>query len=141
LPYYPNNTYKVTKIFLESAYIWYGYSNTTIAKKVGIDDIKDLNGSTVLIMNGTIRNDYRAQELIQWSQEGDGSCYIGLDAYLYDAQGNLPNVIQRGNPFRGAYEISLRGGEEANYNMVFITNMTVAYYEIYVSYMRPIPQF
>ncbi len=138
LPYYPNNTYKVTKIFLESAYTWYGYSNTSIAKKLGI---KDLDSSTVLVINGTIRNDYSAQEIIQWSQEGAPSCYIGLDAYLYDAQGNLLNVVARGNPFRGAYEISFRGGEEANYNMVFITNSTVAYFEIYVSYMRPMPQF
>jgi hypothetical protein len=138
LPYYPNNTYKVNKIFLESSHNWIGYSNSTIAKKLGI---KDPNGSNVLIINGTIRNDYSAQEIIQWSQEGAGSVYIGLDAYLYDAQGNLLNVVERGNPFRGAYEISFRGGEETNYNMVFITNSTVAYYEIYVSYMRPIPQF
>ena len=138
LPYYPNNTYKLTKIFLESATPWYGYPNSTIASKVGI---KVPNGASVLIINGTIRNDYTAQEILQWSQEGVGDCYIGLDAYLYNKQGNLISVIERGNPFRGCYEVSLKGGQTASYNMVFITNTEVAYFEIYVSYLRPIPQF
>jgi hypothetical protein len=142
LPYYPNNTYKITKIFLESATPWIGYANSTIAVKVGV---KVPDGSSVLIINGTIRNDYTSQEIIQWSQEGVSDCYIGLDAYLYNKQGNLISVIERGNPLRGSFEVSLRGGEAASYNMVFITNSdvanNVAYYEIYVSYLRPIPQF
>src|SRR3990170_4645251 len=72
-PYFPNNTYKITKIFLESATPWYGYSNSSIAAKVGINVPE---GTSVLIINGTIRNDYTAEEILQWSQEGVGDCYI-----------------------------------------------------------------
>jgi hypothetical protein len=136
-PYYPNGTYKTTKIYLELAQPWYGYANSTIAAKVGI---KDVDGASVIIINGTVRNDYSAQDILQWSQEGVSECYIGLDAYLYDHQGNLINVIERGNPFRGGYETSLQSGEKAFFNMVFITNASVAYFEIYVSYMNPRPQ-
>ena len=138
-PYFPNSTYKITKIFLESATPWIGYSNSSIAVKVGINVPQ---GTSVLIVNGTIRNDYTAEEILQWSQEGVGDCYIGLDAYLYNKQGNLVSIIERGNPFRGCYEVSLKGGETASYNMVFVANSDdVAYFEIYVSYLRPIPQF
>ena len=138
-PYFPNNTYKTTKIFLESATPWSGYSNSSIAATVGIDVPKDLS---LLIINGTIRNDYTAEEILGWSQDGGGDCYIGLDVYLYNKQGNLVSIIERGNPLRGCYEVSLKGGETAIFNMVFVTpNTDIAFFEIYVSYLRPIAQF
>jgi hypothetical protein len=137
-PYYPNNTDKSTKIFLESATLWYD-KNSSITSDLGYDLPK---GSSALVINGTIRNDYTREQIVRWTQAGKDSCYIGLDLYVYEKQGNVVSIIERGNPLRGCFELSLRGSESASFNMIFDTqSRNFAYYEIYVEYLDPAPQF
>jgi hypothetical protein len=110
-PFLSNNSYKITKVFLENATLW----------------------------NGTIRNDYATEEIIKLSKDGKSECYIGLDIYLYDNQGNVVNTLNRGNPFRGCYEVSLINAQEAGFTVDFAASTQVASFEIYVSYLDPIP--
>jgi hypothetical protein len=136
-PYYPNNTYKLTKIFLESATLWYD-TNSSVTKDLGYQIPK---GSSAFVINGTIRNDYTLEQIVQWTQAGKDSCYIGLDLYVYDKQGSLVSIIERGNPLRGCFELPLRGGESAPFNMLFdVPTKNFASYEIYVEYLDPTPQ-
>lgn len=131
-PYYPNNTYKITKIFLESANLWYDYSNVSFTNDDGYDSFR---GVPAVIINATIRNDYSVEEIIQFSQEGISSCTIGIDVLMYDEQGNIVGTLHQGNPFRGSRELSLKSGEKASVDMIFATpNRNINDFQIYVSY-------
>ncbi len=139
-PYYPNNTEKETRIYLKDATVWNGSSDSEIAKDVGY---KVPEGTSIFIINGTIQNDYSTEQIIKSSQGRLDTCFLGLDLYVYDSQGNLLPLFERGNPLRGTYEIGLKGGENAYFNMIFdtpSTSKTFAYFEIYVEFIDPIPQ-
>jgi hypothetical protein len=132
-PFLSNNSYKITKVFLENATLWNGSSNSISGPNVFI------NLTNPCFVNGTIRNDYTTQEIIELSKDGKSECYIGLDIYLYDNQGNMVNTLNRGNPFRGCYEVSLMNAQEASFTVDFAASTQVASFEIYVSYLDPIP--
>jgi hypothetical protein len=132
-PYFPNNSNKITKIFLESATLSYDYSNVSFTSDSGYDAHE---GVPAVVINATIRNDYTVEEIIQFSQVGISDCVVGIDVYLYDNQGDFVGTIHRGDPFRGCYVWSLKSGEAVTVNMVFATpNRNIDYFEIYVSYL------
>jgi len=137
-PNFPNNSYKITKIFLEKATLWYGYSNEKLDAEIEFDIPE---GMSFFMVNGTIRNDYSGSEIVSLAKEGVNSCTIGLDIILYDDQGNFVSTINRGNPFRGCYQVSLISGEEANFKAAFAVPENVAYFEIYIRYLEPLPLF
>ena len=131
-PYFPDNSNKVTKIFLKSAALRYDYSNVSFTADSGYDAYR---GVHAIVINATIRNDYNVEEIIQSSQ-GISDCVVGIDVYMYDEQGNFVGTLHRGDPFRGCYEFSLKSGETASVDMVFATpNRDIDYFEIYVSYL------
>jgi hypothetical protein len=139
-PYFLNTTEKETRIYLKNATMWYGTPDSAIAKNVGY---KVPDGTSVFIINGTIQNDYTTEQIIESSQGRLDTCFIGLDLYVYYSQGNSLPLFERGNPLRGTYEIGLKGGENAYFNMIFdtpSTSKTFAYFEIYVAFIDPIPQ-
>lgn len=132
-PYFPNNSYKLTKIFLESATLKYDYSNVSFTTESGYDDYM---GVHAVVITATVRNDYKVEEIIQSSQEGISDCLVGIDVYLYDEEGDVVGTLHRGNPFRGCYELSLKSGEIVSIDMVFATpNRNINYFEIYVSWL------
>ena len=132
-PYFPDNSNKITKIFLESAALSYDYSNVSFTSDSGYDSYE---GVPAVVINATIRNDYTVEEIIQFSQVGFSDCVVGIDVYMYDDQGDFVGTIQRGDPFRGYYTLSLKSGETVSVNMVFATpNRDIDYFEIYVSYL------
>ncbi len=138
-PNFPNNSYKITKIFLEKATLWRDSPDGSLAIDEGFPVP---TGMTFFVVNGTIRNDYSPAEIIALSKEGLSKCTIGLDIYLYDVEGNFINTIHRGNPFRGCYEVSLRGSEKANFEAVFAApEENIAYIEIFVRFLNPLPLF
>ncbi len=137
-PNFPNNSYKITKIFLETAALWYGYSNEKLDADIEFD-VPD--GMSFFMVNGTIRNDYTGSEIVALAKEGVSSCTIGLEIILYDYQGNFISTLNRGNPFRGCYQISLISGEESNFKAAFAVPENVASFEIYVRYLDPLPLF
>ena len=136
-PYFPDNEYKVTKIFLENATL---YDFTTASSK--IDFNSELPEDYYLFFaNGSIINEYSSEEITKSSKEGNSYCLIGLDIYLYDAEGNEINTIHSGNPFRGCYQSSLRSGERGIFKVAFITSVPAEKFEIYINYLDPLPQF
>ena len=140
-PFYPNNAYKTTRIFLIKAVL----ENYDFSSKSGSEDDIGFtvpDGTNLFTVNGTIRNDYNEQEILRLSQEGVSTCRIGLDIYLYDSQGNFVNTLNRGNPFRGCSELNLRSGEESRFFVAFMpADNDIVYFKIYVSYLDPIPLF
>lgn len=137
-PFYPNNSYKITKIYLESAAVWSGFSSTGSTA----DSFTNPNGTSVFTVNGTVRNDYTAEEILKLSKEGVSTCIVGLDIYLFDKQGNFVNTLSRGNNFRGYYELNLKGGEEANFDVAFaVPSKDIASFAVYVNFLDPEPLF
>ena len=133
LPQFPDNSNKVTKIFLESATLRYDYSNVSFTSDSGYESYE---GVPAVVINATIRNDYTVEEIIQFSQVGFSDCVVGIDVYMYDNQGDFVGTIQRGDPFRGYCTLSMKSGEIVSVNMVFATpNRDIDHFEIYVSYL------
>jgi hypothetical protein len=138
-PHFSSNTYITTKIFLEKANLWDIDASSSSVTEVGIAPPE---GMSLFMVNGTIRNDYSTEEILRYSKEGNTHCLVGLDVYLYDNQENFVNTLNRGNPLRGSYELDLRGGEVANFNVVFATpNVTITAFEVYVTFLEPMPLF
>ncbi len=136
-PNYVNNSYKVTRIFLKNATA-YIYADT---KSVDIDFTAP-DSMFLYIVNGTIRNDYSTTEIIKLSDDGLSTCTIGIDIYLYDAQGNFINTLNRGNTLRGCSELTIRAHENADFETAFVSSIeNVAYFEVYVSYFDPLLLF
>ncbi|MCW4010187.1 MAG: DUF3426 domain-containing protein [Candidatus Bathyarchaeota archaeon] len=135
-PYFPDSTYKTTKVFLENATLW---SNATLEENAAFSVPEN---NSLFVVNGTIRNDYSVSEIIELSKEGQPYCSIGLDIYLYDSQGNLVNTLNQGNPFRGCCVLTMISGEESNFKVAFASpSSEVACFEVYVSYLDPMPLF
>lgn len=131
-PYFPNSTNKQTKIYLESATLWYDYSNISFTADSSYDNYE---GVPAVIINATIRNDYSVEEIIQFSQEGISDCRFAIDVYLYDEEGTIVPTLHQGN-LRGCKELSLKSGETVSVDMVFATpNRNIDHFEIYVSYL------
>lgn len=138
-PTFPNNDYKITKIFLEKATLWYGYSNAKLDADIEFDVPE---GMYFFMVNGTIRNDYTASEIVASANEGVNTCTIGLDILLYDEQGNFISTLNLGNPFRGVYQVTLTSGEVVDFKVTFaVPEKNVAFFEIYIRYLDPIPLF
>ena len=137
-PYFPNSTYKTTKVFLENATVW--DNSTSDSENV---DLSVPENHSLYFVNGTIRNDYSTQQIIQHSKEGKPYCSIGLDIYLYDSQGDFVNTLNQGNPFRGCCVLTMINGEEANFNVAFAVpdSEVVVSFETFVSYLDPMPLF
>ncbi|NLE05627.1 MAG: hypothetical protein GX638_12615 [Crenarchaeota archaeon] len=138
LPNYPNNNQKITKVYLSNStcYCYPEGSSISGAEFIVPDNM------FLYVVNGTIRNDYAAEEILRLSEEGNNKCIIGLDVFLYDNQGNFINTINRGNPFRGSCELTLQAKSEMIFNTFFIGAVEeVAYFEIYVSYLNPLSLF
>jgi hypothetical protein len=132
-PYFPDNSDKVTKFFLESATLWYDYSNVSFTSDSGYDERE---GVPAAIVNATIRNDYAVEEVIQFSQVGSTNCIVGVDVYMYDKEGDFVATLHQGDPFRG-YTLSMKSGEVTSVNMVFATpNRNIDHFEVYVSYLQ-----
>lgn len=132
-PYFPNNSNKLTKIFLESATLRYDYSNVSFTADSGYDYYR---GVPAVVINATVRNDYTVEEIIQSSQQGISDCTVGIDVYMYDKQGNFVGTLHRGDPVHGCYTFSLKSGETASVDLVFATpNRNIDCFEIYVSYL------
>ena len=132
-PHFPNNSNKLTKIYLESSTLRYDYSNVSFTADSGYDDYM---GVPAVVITATVRNDYKVEEIIQLSQEGISDCLVGIDVYMYDEEGDVVGTLHRGNPFRGCYELSLKSGEIVSIDMVFATpNRNINYFEIYVSWL------
>jgi hypothetical protein len=133
-PQFPDNSNKLTKIFLESATLRYDYSNVSFTSDSGYAKHE---GVPAVVINATIRNDYTVEEIIQFSHVGVSDCVIGIDVYMYDNEGNFVGTINQGDPFRGCYTLSMKSGETVSVNMVFATpNRNISYFEIYVSYLQ-----
>ncbi len=140
-PFYPDNAYKTTKIYLTNASCYEGSSLTNEA-------LKDLNFNVgadayLVLVNGTIRNDYTTEEIIALSHEGVSDIVVGLDIYLYDEQGNFVNAVTRGNPMRGCIELSMRSGDTTDFEVAFAVSgkLNVTRFDVYVSYLDPFPLF
>ena len=136
-PSFVNNTYKITKVFLVKADA-YIYADTSPADI----DFDVPQGMFLYIVNGTIRNDYSATEIIRLSSDGLNKCIIGIDIYLYDAQGGFINTLNRGNPLRGCSELTMRAQETSDFETVFVSSIeNVDHFEVYVSYLDPMPLY
>lgn len=140
-PHFPNNN-RQTKIFLESATLWKDYSNVSF----GFDrSYYAFEGVPAVVVNATIRNEYSAEEIIEFSREGISDCSVGIDVYMYDEQGDAVGTVHSGDPFRGCCEMNLKSGESTSVNMVFVTEKMfvtenrIDHFKIYVSYLSPIP--
>ncbi len=137
-PYFPKNSNRITKIFLEKAALSYDYSNVSFKADSGYDTFK---GVPAVVVNATIRNDYNIEEIIQSSQQSSKQSEVWLDVYLYDKEGNIIPTLHRGNPILGTVVLMLKSGETASVNLVFampnrdIDNMDINYFEIYVSHL------
>ena len=59
-PYFPDNSDKITKFFLESATRWYAYSNVSFTSDSGYEDYF---GVPAVVVNATVRNDYTVEEM------------------------------------------------------------------------------
>ena len=130
-PYFPDNSDKITKIFLESATLRYDYSNVSFTSDSGYDSHE---GVPAVVINATIRNDYAMEEIIQFSQGLRSDCVVGIDVYMFDKQENFVGTLSHGEPLRGCYTLIMKSGETASINMIFATsNRNVDYFEIYVS--------
>ena len=130
-PYFPNNSNRITKIFLDSAHLRYDYSNVSFKADSGYDTFK---GVRAAVVNATIRNDYNIDEIIQNSQEGGKQSVVWLDVYLYDKEGYIVNTLHQGNPLQGTVRLELKSGETASVNMVFATpDWNIDHFEIYVT--------
>lgn len=139
LPIYPDNRYKITKIFLEKSTLWFMFSNTSRSED---SDFPISEDCFLYKVNGTIRNDYRTEEIVEFSREGRRNCIVGLEIYLYDSSGNFVDAITTGNPLHGCFEISLEGDAKADFNVHFaVSNKNVETFEIYVIYLNPVPMF
>jgi len=127
-PHFPSNTSKITKIFLESASTyWINYSDNGVNSDV-----------PAIMVNGTIRNDYTTEEIVQLSQEGISTLKVGLVVRLYDEQDKIIGTIGVGNPFRGHKELDLKGGDTTSYEIILLSSgEPVDYIEIYVSWLKP----
>ncbi|PVX25540.1 MAG: hypothetical protein CW716_07825 [Candidatus Bathyarchaeum sp.] len=133
-PYFPDNSTKTTKIFLESATLRYDYSNVSFTSDSGYDERE---GVPAVVINATIRNDYTVEEIIQFLQVGVSDCVVGIDVYMYDNAGDFVGTLHQGDPFRGCYTLSMKSGETVTVNMVFATpNRSIDHFEIYVSYIQ-----
>ena len=131
-PHFPDNSDKVTKFFLESATLWYDYSNVSFTSDSGYEEYE---GVPAVIVNATIRNDYTVGEIIQSSEVGSSDCIVGIDVYMYDEEGDFVGTLHRGDPYRG-YTLSMKSGESVSLNMVFATpERNIDHFEIYVSYL------
>jgi hypothetical protein len=136
-PYFANNDYKVTKIHLESASL-YDFTNASSE----IDIAYDLPPNSYLFMvNGSIKNEYSTEEIIELSREGHGFCVTGLDIYLYDAEGNRVNTLHEGSPFRGGYQSTLKGGETGFFEVAFSSIAPAERFEVYIRYLDPVRLF
>jgi hypothetical protein len=132
-PYSPDNSNKLTKIFLENATLQYGYSNISFTEDRGYDNFE---GVEAVIVNATVRNDYSISEIIQFSEEGTSQITLWLDVYLYDKEGDLVDTLHQGNPFKGSVQLDLKSGETTTVNLMYATpNRNIDYFEIYVSYL------
>lgn len=132
-PYFPNNSNRITKIFLEKAALRYDYSNVSFKADSGYDNFK---GVRAVVVNATIRNDYNIEEIIQTSPQGGKQSIVWLDVYLYDKEGDIVNTLHQGNPLQGTIKLELKSGETASVNMVFtIQDWNIDHFEIYVSYL------
>ena len=130
-PYFPDNSDKVTKFFLESATLRYDYSNVSFTFDSGYEDYA---GVPAVIVNATVRNDYTVEEIIQFSEVGFSESVFGIDVYMYDNTGKFVGTLHKGDPFRG-YVLNMKSGETFSFNMVFATpNRNIDHFEIYVSY-------
>jgi hypothetical protein len=118
-PQYPNSSYKITKVYLENATSWVSTKNPVT---INGEKFAASENSSIIVVNGTVRNDYSTEEIIKLSKEGQSNCYVGLDICLYDSQGNFISTLNRGNPFRGCIVLSLRGGEETSSRILCNTN-------------------
>jgi len=132
-PHFPNNSNKMTKIFLESATLRYDYSNVSFTSDSGYEAY---DGVRAVVINATIRNDYLVEEIIQFSPDASSDCVVGIDVYMYDNKGDFVATLQSGDPFQGSYTLSLKSGEVNSVDMVFVTpNRNISYFEIFVSYL------
>ena len=132
-PHFPNDSNKMTKIFLESATLRYDYSNVSFTSDSGYDPYV---GVDAVVINATIRNDYLVEEIIQFSPDASSDCVVGIDVYMYDNKGDFVATLQSGDPFQGSYTLSLKSGEVNSVDMVFVTpNLNISYFEIFVSYL------
>jgi hypothetical protein len=130
-PYFPDNSDKITKFFLESAALKYDYSNASFTSDSGYEDY---TGVPAVVVNATVRNDYTVEEIIQFSEVGFSESVFGIDVYMYDNAGNFVGTLHRGDPFRG-YVLSMKSGETVSVNMIFATpNRNIDHFEIYISY-------
>lgn len=130
LPYFPNNSEKRTKIFLEKATL----SFTTDSKYYAY------RGDYAVVINATIRNNYNIEETIRFSEEGSNEIRVGIDVQMYNEEGVFVGTIHRGNIIRGCYEASLMSGETVSFERVFVTpNWDIDYIEIYVSWLPDVP--
>ncbi|MCW4030758.1 MAG: hypothetical protein NWE80_00150 [Candidatus Bathyarchaeota archaeon] len=134
-PHFPNNG-RPTKIFLESATLWHDYSNVSFRSD---GSYYAYDGVPAVVVNATIRNDYIAEEIIKFSQGGSSDCSVGIDLHMYDEQGDPVGTVHSGDPFWGCCEINLKSGESTSVNMVFATENIIDHFNIYVSYLSPIP--
>ena len=133
-PHFPDNSNKTTKFFLESATLKYDYSNVSFTSDSGYEEHA---GVPAVVINATVRNDYTVEEIIQFSQLGVSDCVVGIDVYMYDNEGNFVATLQRGDPFRGSYMLSMKSGETVSVDMIFATpNRNIDHFEIYVSYLQ-----
>jgi hypothetical protein len=131
--YFPDNSDKITKFFLESATLRYDYSNVSFTSDSGSEDYA---GVPAVIVNATVRNDYSLSEIIQFSEPGTNRINFWLDVYLYDEEGNVVDTMQQGNPFKGSIQLLLKSGENATVNFVFAhPKRNIDHFEIYVSYL------
>ena len=131
-PYYPNNSNKITKIYLENAALWYDYTNISFTSK---SRHYDFRGVEAVIINATLRNDYNVREITQFSTEGSSNLNVGIDVYMFEKNGDRVGTFRRGNPLRGCYELSLKSKQIVSINIVLATPKTIDKFEIYVSWL------
>ncbi|MCX8150658.1 MAG: hypothetical protein N3D85_04065 [Candidatus Bathyarchaeota archaeon] len=133
-PCYSNGSYRITKIVLQKATLWFdSKSDSAISENFQVDQ-----NAFLFMINGTIRNNYTPEEIITSSLQGVNYCTVGLDVRLYDTQGTFVNTLTRGTPLHG-FELKLKSGEETYFEVPFVTSTRdVAYFEICIIYLEPL---
>ena len=142
----------LTKIYLVSAngrYDYWRFNDTQISYPLSGSYIWVIHkGDPCFVINVTVRNEYTFEDSLDYNAPisnftGAYESFIVLNAFLYDAQGNIINAVDFTMPKTpvGNYQFSLKSQETTSfYTYLATTNRDIDHFEIKVSYLGSVPQ-
>jgi|WetSurMetagenome_2_1015567.scaffolds.fasta_scaffold83603_1 DNA-binding HxlR family transcriptional regulator len=147
----------LTKIYLVSAngrYDYWRFNDTQIGYPLSGSYIWVIHkGDPLFVINVTVRNDYTSVDSRNYNSNdynspisnitGTYESFIVLNAFLYDAEGNVINAVDFTMPKTpiGMYQFSLIGQETVSFNLYLATaNRDIDHFAIKIGYLASTPQ-